>query len=79
MSLYPASLQKQIDEVQEWHYNAINNGVYMCGIATTQEAYDRAVLALFAALDKCEAHFASSEGPYWFGKDITEVDVRLYA
>ncbi len=42
-----------------------------------QEAYDRAVTALFEALDKVEAHFASHQGRFWFGDDITEVDIRL--
>ena len=51
--------------------------MYKSGFATTQSAYERNVVALFEALDRAEAHLASSEGPYWFGKDITEVDVRL--
>ncbi|KAH6986793.1 glutathione S-transferase, partial [Ilyonectria destructans] len=77
VSLYPETLREQIDEAHEWHYDKINNGVYKCGVATTQEAYTRNVLALFEALDKVEAHLASSEGPYWFGREITEVDIRL--
>ncbi|KAL6855696.1 glutathione S-transferase [Trichoderma novae-zelandiae] len=78
VSLYPEQFQKQIDEVHPWHYDNINNGVYKCGIATSQEAYERAVTELFEGLDKCEKHLASTGGPYWFGKDITEVDIRLY-
>ncbi|KZL81715.1 glutathione s-transferase gst3 [Colletotrichum incanum] len=71
-SLYPAALQDQINDVHAWQYDPINNGVYMCGFATTQDAYNRAVTSLFEALDRAEAHLASSEGPYWFGKEITE-------
>ncbi|GJC79039.1 glutathione S-transferase omega-like 2 [Colletotrichum liriopes] len=78
ISLYPAALQDQIDGVHVWQYDQINNGVYKCGFATTQDAYDRAVTSLFEALDRAEAHLASSEGPYWFGKEITEVDIRLF-
>ncbi|KAJ0115312.1 glutathione s-transferase gst3 [Diaporthe amygdali] len=76
--LYPTDLHKQIDEANEWHYDLINNGVYKSGFATTQEAYERNVHALFGALDKAEAHLASGEGPYYFGKQLTETDVRLF-
>jgi putative glutathione S-transferase len=77
VSLYPEALQSQIDEVHEWHYDNINNGVYKCGIASTQDVYERVVTELFEALDKVENHLASTGGPYWFGQDLTEVDIRL--
>ncbi|KAK1771290.1 glutathione S-transferase [Phialemonium atrogriseum] len=76
--LYPKELQQQIEEAHVWQYDQINNGVYKSGFATTQEAYEKAVTTLFEALDKAEAHLASGEGPYWFGKEITEVDIRLF-
>ncbi len=44
----------------------------------TQEAYEKAVTQLFKSLDRAEKHLASSEGPYYFGANITEADVRLY-
>ncbi|KAK0715655.1 glutathione S-transferase [Lasiosphaeris hirsuta] len=78
VDLYPAALRADIDAAHEWQYDLINNGVYKSGFATTQEAYERNVLALFEALDRAEKHLVESEGPYWFGKDITEVDIRLF-
>ncbi|KAM6485890.1 hypothetical protein HDV62DRAFT_378164 [Trichoderma sp. SZMC 28011] len=77
--LYPESLKSQIEETNEWTYNLINNGVYRAGFATSSQAYETAVVALFEALDRAEKHLASqTEGPYYFGKDITEADIRLY-
>lgn len=76
--LYPGSLREQIDETNVWIYDNINNGVYKCGFATTQQAYEKAIIPLFDSLDRIEKHLATSEGPYYWGKHITESDVRLY-
>ncbi|PHH82500.1 hypothetical protein CDD82_5754 [Ophiocordyceps australis] len=76
VTLYPASLQQQIDQANEWTYDLICNGVYKCGFATTSEAYERNVRALFGALDRAEAQV--EKGEYFVGSQLTEVDVRLY-
>jgi putative glutathione S-transferase len=76
--LFPEYLQKEIEASNEWIYPDINNGVYRSGFATTQEAYKKAVVQLFASLDRVEEHLSSSPGPYYFGPSITESDVRLY-
>ena len=55
LDLYPESLRAEIDEVNEWIYHDINNGVYKSGFSQSQEAYDQAVKALYAALDRVEA------------------------
>jgi glutathionyl-hydroquinone reductase len=47
-------------------------------INRAQEPYDKAVTAVFHHLDKVEAHLSSTPGPYYFGSQLTEVDVRLY-
>ncbi len=78
IDLYPRDLRPKIDEHNEWTYDLINNGVYKTGFATTQEAYKKNLYPLFEALDKVEAHLKAGNGPYYWGANITESDVRLY-
>ena len=82
VDLYPTFLRSQIDSTNEWTYHDINNGVYKSGFATSAGAYEDAVTTLFRSLDRAEEHLASNTakglGPYYFGENITEADVRLY-
>jgi putative glutathione S-transferase len=73
---YPQPLRAEIDAVNQLVYKNINNGVYRCGFATTQEAYDGAFDALFSALDELEARLDRSR--YLVGDRITEADWRLF-
>jgi len=74
--LYPAPLQDEIDSVNAVVYEDVNNGVYKCGFAATQQAYDQAVTALFARLDWLEARLTQQR--FLVGQQLTEADVRLF-
>ncbi len=74
--LYPERLRDEIDEVNSWVYTEVNNGVYRCGFAGTQTAYDDAYERLFAALDRLESRLSGRR--YLVGDQLTEADVRLF-
>ncbi|VFQ97442.1 unnamed protein product [Cuscuta campestris] len=76
LDLYPPHLQSQINNVNEWIYDGINNGVYKCGFARKQEPYDEAVEKLYEALDKCEGILSHQR--YLCGNQVTEADIRLF-
>ena len=73
---YPKNLRTQIDELNDRIYNTLNNGVYRCGFATTQSAYEAAINPLFDTLDWLEAIL--SETRFLTGTSITEADWRLF-
>jgi putative glutathione S-transferase len=73
---YPAALRAKIDEINALVYARINNGVYRCGFAGSQAAYERAFDSLFDALDRVEAMLGASR--YLAGDVLTEADWRLF-
>lgn len=76
---YPEALRANIDSMNEWVYHKVNNGVYKCGFARSQEAYDENLFALFESLDRLEQHLSDPlHQPFLFGKQVTEADVRLF-
>lgn len=74
--LYPTALRGEIDEVNDVVFRDVNNGVYRCGFAGSQEAYDKAYDHLFARLDELSDRLAKQR--YLVGDSITEADVRLF-
>ncbi|WP_444925916.1 glutathione S-transferase family protein [Microbulbifer sp. TRSA002] len=73
---FPEEKQQDIDTINQLVYENINNGVYRCGFATTQEAYESAYYNLFSALDQVEKILG--EQRYLVGTEITEADWRLF-
>nr|BFE62184.1 glutathione S-transferase C-terminal domain-containing protein [Dactylosporangium thailandense] len=74
--LLPADVRPEMDRLMRDVFEDVNNGVYRCGFATTQEAYDAAYGRLFARLDALEQRLAGRR--FLFGERITEADVRLF-
>jgi putative glutathione S-transferase len=73
---YPLALRPQIDVINARIYDTVNNGVYKAGFATTQEAYEEAVLPIFETLDYLEDLLAARR--FLLGAALTEADIRLF-
>lgn len=73
---YPAEHRAAIDAINADVYDRVNNGVYKAGFATTQSAYEEAVLPLFETLDRLEALLAKQD--WLVGARMTEADIRLF-
>jgi len=76
IDLYPLPKRNKIDELNDYMYNRINNGVYRCGFATKQGAYEHAFAELFEGLEYFEKALSTSR--FLLGEDITESDIRLF-
>ena len=73
---YPAALRHEIDAINAEVFAKVNNGVYRCGFASTQEAYEEAFLDLFGQLDALEQRLSRQR--YLVGNRLTEADWRLF-
>jgi putative glutathione S-transferase len=73
---YPLALREEIDAVNARIYDTLNNGVYKCGFATTQSAYEAAAGPLFDTLDWLEDRLSRSR--FLCGDTLTEADIRLF-
>jgi putative glutathione S-transferase len=76
LDFYPEGLRPEIDSLNDRIYDGVNNGVYRCGFATTQEAYEGAFIELFETLDWLDDLLADRR--YLTGDRITEADWRLF-
>ena len=75
-NFYPREKHQAIDEINELIYHNINNGVYKAGFASTQAAYDEAVVHVFNVLDQMEQRLTSQR--YLLGTQLTEADWRFF-
>jgi glutathionyl-hydroquinone reductase len=73
---YPSEIRAEIDQINARIYDTVNNGVYKCGFATSQQAYNEAVDPLFDTLDWLEGLLA--DRTYLLGNVVTEADWRLF-
>jgi len=76
IDLYPHDLREDIDAINAFVYDRINNGVYKTGFATSQAAYEEAFDRLFAGLDELERRLEGRR--FLVGEQLTEADVRLF-
>ena len=76
LDLYPEGLREEIDDLNGFIHERVNDGVYRAGFATSQPVYDQAVRRLFDALDQLDARLASRR--YLFGAEFVETDWRLF-
>lgn len=76
LDLYPEGMREAINKVNDWIYPSINNGVYRCGFATSQPAYDAAIEELTEAYDRIDQILQKQR--FIAGDRLTEADIRLF-
>lgn len=77
IDLYPIEFANDIDELNRYLYDNINNAVYQAGFASSQLAYEQAYKQVFDALDNLEQRLQDGR-PYLFAEQLTESDIRLF-
>jgi putative glutathione S-transferase len=76
LDLYPEDMQKYVEEVNSWIYPTINDGVYRCGFAKSQGAYDTAITELTESFDRLEETLSKQR--FIAGDTFTLADIRLF-
>lgn len=74
---YPSELRDEINAINDRVYDTVNNGVYKCGFAETQKAYEKNIPPLFESLAWLDDMLAK-KGPFLCGDQLTEADIRLF-
>jgi glutathionyl-hydroquinone reductase len=77
VDLCPPDLAAEIDRLNPWIYETLNNGVYKAGFASSQQAYEEAVGAVFETLDTLEERFSDGRS-FILGARLSETDIRLF-
>ncbi len=75
-NLYPEALSQEIDKLNAYIYDKVNNGVYKTGFATKQDVYEHHFRELFAALEHLDHRLENDK--YLFGENLVETDIRLF-
>jgi putative glutathione S-transferase len=78
VDLFPVDLVNEQEALSAFIYDAINNGVYEAGFASSQSAYEKGFQKLFDALEGVETRLVESGGPFLFGERLVETDYRLF-
>ena len=76
LDFYPEKFREKIDEINDFTYHNINNGVYKVGFATKQSVYEEELDRLFNALDQVEEML--EQNTYLLGSEMLECDLRLF-
>ncbi|KAI9726902.1 MAG: hypothetical protein M1828_000250 [Chrysothrix sp. TS-e1954] len=79
LDLYPKQHRDAIDEISIWMQRDLSSRVYRAGFAADQEQYETNVFPVFASLNKLEKIVYKNGGPFVLGRNMTELDIRLYA
>ena len=73
---YPADLHDEIDDINDYVYDHVNNGVYKAGFATEQQVYEKEAQNVDDALAKLNDRLEHQD--YLVGDQLTEADIRLF-
>ncbi|KAG1760479.1 hypothetical protein EDD22DRAFT_781106, partial [Suillus occidentalis] len=76
VDIYPEAHHQEIDSINEWVYDTVNNGVYQSGFAQSQSAYENAVYPLFKSLNHPEEMLKGKD--HLIGSTLTKADIRLF-